>query len=270
MQITLAAEGRDGLITNDELLAFMIRKIKENKIGVVILDPFVSAHLVNENNNGSVQAVVAMLRKMARDTNASVQLVHHIRKGNGDDATIDSVRGAGSLIGAARAARVINRITPEDAMALGVDEQQARGIFRIDDGKANLAPPADKAVYRRMQSVEIANGEHIGVATEFKLPDLFDGVTTKNLYNVQRMVGTAENDNDPYKQDIRAGRWIGIAVAEELDLDLEKPGDKARAKAIAKQWVQSGSLKVEKIADKRSGRDVPCIVVGDWVKWDEI
>ena len=109
MEITLAAEGRDGLIPNNDLLAAMIRVIKQNKIGVVILDPFVSAHLVNENNNGSVQAVVAMLRKLARDTNSSVQLVHHIRKTNGDDATIDSVRGAGSLIGAARAARVINR-----------------------------------------------------------------------------------------------------------------------------------------------------------------
>ena len=45
-----------------------------------------------------------------------------------------------------------------------------------------------------MISVEIANGEHIGVATEFKLPDLFDGVTTKDLYDVQRAVGKAEEE----------------------------------------------------------------------------
>ena len=31
-------------------------------------------------------------------------LTHHTRKMHGDDATVDSVRGAGSLIGAARAA----------------------------------------------------------------------------------------------------------------------------------------------------------------------
>jgi len=270
IQITLAAESRDGLIQNDALLQFMSDKIKEHNIGVIILDPFVSAHLVNENNNGSVQAVVAMLRKLARDTNSSIQLVHHIRKTNGDDATIDSVRGAGSLIGAARAARVINRITPEDAMSLGVDEHEALGIFAVDDGKANLAPPSDKRIYRRMHSVEIANGEHIGVATEFKLPDLFDGVTSRNLYNVQREVGEAEKQNDPYKADVRAGKWIGKAVAEELNLDIEKPGDKARAKAIAKQWINSGSLKIEKIPDTRSGRDVPCVIVGDWVKWDEV
>jgi RecA-family ATPase len=270
IQITLAAESRDGLIQNDALLQFMADKIKENNIGVIVIDPFISAHLVNENSNGSIQAVVAMLRKLARDTNSSIQLVHHIRKTNGEDATIDSVRGAGSLIGAARAARVINRITPDDAMALGVDETEALGIMAVDNGKANLAPPSDKRIYRRMHSVEIANGEYIGVATEFKLPDLFDGVTTKNLYNVQREVGEAEKQNDPYKADVRAGKWIGKAVEKELKLDIEKPGDKARAKAIVKQWINSGSLKIEKIPDTRSGRDVPCVIVGDWVKWDEV
>jgi hypothetical protein len=270
MQITLAAEGRDGLITNNDMLAAMIRVIKENKIGAVILDPFVSAHLVNENNNGSIQAVVAMLRKLARDTNSSVQLVHHIRKGNGDDATIDSVRGAGSLIGAARAARVINRITPEDAMALGVDEHEALGIFRVDDGKANLAPPSDKAVYRRMQGVEIANGEHIGVATEFKLPDLFDGVTADNARNVQKLVQEAEANQTPYRASVQAANYVGHAVAEELNLDMEKEKDKAKIKAIVKKWIKTNVLKTAEVHDNRQGREVAAIIVGEQIRWDEV
>jgi len=248
----------------------MIRVIKQNKIGVVILDPFVSAHLVNENNNGSVQAVVAMLRKLARDTNSSVQLVHHIRKGNGDDATIDSVRGAGSLIGAARAARVINRITPEDAMALGVDEHEALGIFRVDDGKANLAPPSDRAVYRRMQSVEIANGEHIGVATEFKLPDLFDGVTADNARNVQKLVNEAEANQTPYRENVQAANYVGHAVAEELKLDMEKDKDKAKIKAIVKKWIKTNVLKTAEVHDNRQGREVAAIIVGEQIRWDEV
>jgi len=270
MQITLAAEGRDGLITNNDMLAAMIRVIKENKIGAVILDPFVSAHLVNENNNGSIQAVVAMLRKLARDTNSSVQLVHHIRKGNGDDATIDSVRGAGSLIGAARAARVINRITPDDAIALGVDEHEALGIFRVDDGKANLAPPSDRAVYRRMQSVEIANGEHIGVATEFKLPDLFDGVTADNARNVQKLVNEAEANQTPYRENVQAANYVGHAVAEELKLDMEKDKDKAKIKAIVKKWIKTNVLKTAEVHDNRQGREVAAIIVGEQIRWDEV
>ena len=270
MQITLAAESRDGLITNDALLEHITRKVKENNIGVIIIDPFISAHLVNENNNGSIQAVVAMLRKLARDTNSAIQLVHHIRKGNGDDATIDSVRGAGSLIGAARAARVINRITPDDAMALGVDEHDALGIFAVDDGKANLAPPSDKRIYRRMLSVEIANGERIGVATEFKLPDLFDGVTTQNARNVQAVVAEAEANQTPFKANVQAKHYVGQAVADELKLDLEKPGDKAKVKSIVKQWIKTNVLKQAEMYDKRQGRDVQCVVVGEMIKWDEV
>jgi hypothetical protein len=155
-------------------------------------------------------------------------------------------------------------------MALGVDEHESLGIFAVDDGKANLAPPSDKRIYRRMHSVEIANGEHIGVAIEFKLPDLFDGVTTKDLMEVQKIVGKAVDNDKAYRADIRAKNWVGKAVAEQLDLDLDKPKDKARAKAITAQWISSGSLKIEELPDKRAGRDVPCVVVGDWVKWDEV
>jgi RecA-family ATPase len=265
IQITLAAEGRDGLITNDDLLQLMTDKIKQNNIGVVIIDPFVSAHLVNENNNGSIQAVVAMLRKLARDTDSSIQLVHHIRKTNGDDATIDSVRGAGSLIGAARAARVINRVSMDDAMALGVDEHESLGIFRVDDGKANLAPPADKCIYRRMHSVEIANGEHIGVATSFTLPDLFDGVTTKDALEVQRKVAEAEKNDNPYRMSVQAKNWIGLAVCKQLNLDVEKKNEKTKAKKIVEQWISTKVLKQVEVPDKRQGRDVQGVVVGEWI-----
>ena len=273
MNMTLAMESRDGFVQNDALLQFMIGKINENAIGVVIIDPFVSAHLVNENNNGSIQAVVSMLRQLARDTNTAVQLVHHIRKTNGEDATIDSVRGAGSLIGAARAARVINRIKPEDAMELGVEEHEALGIFRVDDGKSNLLPPADKAIYRRMKSVQIGNGENIGVAIEFKLPDAFDGVTRRHLYNLQRVLGSADDKDDAeqaYRENVQADNWVGKAVAEEVGLDLEQAHEKARVKKMLKAWIRSGALKIVKLPQKSKDRDAPCVVVGEWVNHDEI
>ena len=46
-----------------------------------------------------MNAAVASVRKIADETDCAFVLTHHIRKGNGDDATVDSIRGAGSLIG---------------------------------------------------------------------------------------------------------------------------------------------------------------------------
>ena len=119
-----------------------------------------------------MNAAVGAVRAVCDVTDCAASLVHHIRKGNGEDANVDSIRGAGSLLGAARAARVINRVSQEDALKLGVSETEALGIFRVDDGKSNMAPPAAKAVYRRMVGVKLPNGEYVGVATEFAMPDL--------------------------------------------------------------------------------------------------
>jgi RecA-family ATPase len=159
MQIMFASQGRDGIEVHDELVDYMIRKIDQHEIGVAFIDPWVGANQINENDNVAMNAAVAAVRRVCDATDCSVGLVHHIRKTNGDEATVDSVRGAGSLIGAARAARVINKISQEDALKLGVSEQESLGIFRVDDGKANLAPPAAKAVYRRMVGVQLPNGE---------------------------------------------------------------------------------------------------------------
>jgi hypothetical protein len=268
--VLLAAETRDGIQTNDDMLSAMTRKIEENSIGVVVFDPFVSLHQVNENSNSGIQTVVALLRKLARDANVSVLLVHHIRKGNGEDATIDSVRGAGALIGAARAARVINRITEDDAVRMGVDPGSAKGIFRVDDGKSNLAPPAEKAVYRQMKGVQIDNGEWIGVAVEFKLPDLFENITTKMTRACQDIVGGAAQNEKPYRQNPQAKDWVGHAIGHVIDIDTSDKAGKQKMGSILKQWYATDVLRVESQPDERSGREVPCVFVGEWISWSEM
>jgi len=247
MQMVLAAEGRDGLIQNDALLEYMVKRINELNIGVLIIDPFVSTHLVNENSNASIQAVVAMFRKLARLTGAAVHIIHHVRKGNGEDATIDSVRGAGSLIGAARAARVINKVSEDEAVRLGVPQSEALGIMRVDDGKANLAPPAEKAVYRRMIGVQLPNDEWIGVATDFELPDEWEGMTEKVINEMLRMIDAGPNPDDGNEEyySIRPqdkNRWVGQVITDYPFLKAEDGKSEAQAKLIIKQWLKTGLL----------------------------
>lgn len=268
IEITLAAEGRDGVIINDALLELMTAKIRQHNIGCVIIDPFVSVHAVNENSNVQIQIVVAMLRKLARDTDCAVHLIHHVRKGNGDDATVDSVRGANALIGAARAARVINRVSQDDALKLGFDEDKATGIFRIDDAKANLAAPADKALYMRTIGVEIANGEWIGTVTSVQLPDLFAGITAEQTMQAQRAVGQ-EAEDEPLRDSVQAKRWVGHTVGAVLGIDTTDKAGKARVAGIVKQWIKTDVLRVDKINDGRRGREIGVVVVGKWINREE-
>ena len=259
-QLTLAAESRDGLLKNDAMLEAMIARVRRHEIGVVIFDPFVSTHLVNENSNGSIQAVVAMLRKLARDGDCSVMLVHHVRKGNGDDASIDSVRGAGALIGAARAARVINRVSEEDALKLGVDPGEARGIFRVDDGKANLAPPSHAAVYRRMASVELENGEWIGVCTPYDLPDEWSGMSDKVVNEMLRMIeiGMKTDDGSEEYYSIRPqdkDRFVGQVITSYKFDNPDDSKNDGQAKRIVKMWHERGLLEEFEYRSERQRKD---------------
>jgi len=247
IQITLAMEGRDGLQINEALVSLMRDKIIENDIGVVMIDPFISTHQVNENSNASIQAVVALLRGLARATDTSISIIHHIRKGNGEEATVDAVRGAGSLIGAARAVRVINRISERTAIELGIRPDQAKGIFRVDDGKANLAPPAEKAVYRQMIGVQLENGEWVGVATRFELPDEWAGMDeeTCNRILAKIALGPDEDSNTEEYYSARPQdkkRWVGNVILSWPFRNADHTKTPAQAKKIIQKWIETGLL----------------------------
>jgi hypothetical protein len=261
---------REGVMPNTKLVEYLCQKIPEKKIGCVFIDPFVGAHSINENDNMAVNAIVGEIRRVADETKAAIGLVHHIRKGNGEDASIDSVRGAGSLIGAARAARVVNRMQPDDAARVGIDEAEARSIFRVDDGKANLAPPADAAVYRKMIGVKIANGEWIGVCVDYKLPDAFDGISGKDAKKMQQIVADAHTSGEPFRESSQSKKWVGVAVADMLGIDVTEKQGKARVSSIIKTWIKTNVLAVEKITDSRQSREVSVVVVGEWISSDEV
>jgi hypothetical protein len=261
---------REGVLPNTKLVEYLCAKIPEKQIGCVFIDPFVGAHNINENDNMAVNAIVAEIRRVADETKCAIGLVHHIRKGNGEDASIDSVRGAGSLIGAARAARVVNRMSADDAAKLGIDETEARSIMRVDDGKANLAPPAAAAVYRKMEGVKIDNGEWIGVCVPYTLPDAFDGVSAKDAKAVQRLVADAHSDGDPLRESSQSPRWVGVPAADLLGIDITDKKGRAKVSSIVKTWIKNGVLATEKIFDQSKGREVPVVVVGEWISHDEV
>jgi len=261
---------REGVLPNTKLVEYLCHKIPEKQIGCVFIDPFVGAHSINENDNMAVNAIVAEIRRVADEAKCAIGLVHHIRKGNGEDASIDSVRGAGSLIGAARAARVVNRMSPDDAARVGIDEAEARSIFRVDDGKANLAPPADAAVYRKMIGVKIANGEWIGVCVDYKLPDAFDGISGKDAKKMQQIVAEAHTSGEPFRESSQSANWIGVAVANMLNIDISDKKGKGKVSTIVRTWLKTNVLATEKVMDKKKGRETNVVVVGEWINSDEV
>jgi hypothetical protein len=187
--------------------------IRKNDIGVVILDPFVSVHRVSENDNGAIDTVAKTLAGIADRTRCAFDLVHHVRKTNGSEVTVEDGRGAVALQSAARAARAINQMSKDEADKWGVENRRLH--FRYFDGKANLAPPSECSTWFKLESVDLENGtanrpsDRIGVVTRWEPPNAFDDVTKEQMQEVRRRVPEGN-----WRESVQSQEWVGYLVAE--------------------------------------------------------
>jgi len=254
-----ATQERDGARINRPVVEALVREIEDKGIDVLIIDPFVSSHRVNENDNGAIDLVAKEWGRVAERCNCAVELVHHTRKSNGEEATSESSRGAVALLGAARSARVLNRMSDAQKADAGVSGDELT-YFSIDRDKANLTPTG-KRVWRRMVSVELPNGDSVGVAEAWDWPDDFDGVSVKDLLAVQHAISAACAAGSPPRANVQAKDWCGHLVADALGLDADQ--DRKRIGRMLTTWKRSGALRdVLHEDEKRNKR--PCVEVGEW------
>jgi hypothetical protein len=68
--------------------------IEELRPRLLILDPFVRLHRVDENISGEVAPLLAFLRELQRRFQLAVVLVHHARKGAGNERAGQALRGS--------------------------------------------------------------------------------------------------------------------------------------------------------------------------------
>ena len=260
----IAEDSHDGVKIIVPVVDALKAEIRDKEIGLLIIDPFVKAHRVSENANERIDNVITTFAEIAEETGVCIELVPHLRKGNGDRGS-DDIRGASSFVSAVRSARIVNVMSIDEAKNSGVEGDRRR-YLRVDDGKRNMAPPGDKSIWRKLEGVDLGNAtkarpsDNVGVAAEWKWPDPFDGVNMHHLQEVQkRIVGGC------YRESAQAKDWVGKVVAEILDLDLEQAENKSKVKGILKTWLTSGVLiKVEKEGEDRKKH--PYIEVGESAK----
>jgi hypothetical protein len=179
---------------------------------VLIVDPFVSSHRVNENDNNKIDAVAKRWARVAVACGCAIVLVHHSRKLDGEEVTADSARGAGALNNAARITLVLNRMT-RSRRKLRARPGKHRSFFNVADDKHNLAP-ADAADWFELVSVDLGNGndvheaDSVGVVVTWKPPRALDGIDLDHLFRIQKVLSRAT---------------IGSASAEGLGRAMSSP-----------------------------------------------
>lgn len=258
MEIVLASETRDGCKIAEPVAAALLETVEANRLDVLTLDPFISTHRVTENDNGAIDMVTKRWARIADLGNCAVELVHHVRKLNGGEITVEDGRGAVSLLATARSARALARMSKADATKLGLSDARQR-LFHFADGKNNLAPPAvaDGGTWFELIGVALGNGggvagegggvdgaaallrgDSVGVVRRFVVDPHAQAVASDDQEATLALIRAGD-----WRRDPRAGdAWVGAPIAQGLGLDLFNEEEKGQVKSIIAEWIKRGIL----------------------------
>jgi hypothetical protein len=257
---------RSGVVVrNENTISELVAFVRNNKLDVLSIDPFVATHDVNENDNQKIWAVVACYDNVAERARCAISLWHHTRKSGGGEATIESARGAVSFIDACRSVRILDTMTREEASKLKIEHPGLH--FRSFSGKRNFAPPTYDSEWYRFENVDLNNGpiysvgDKVGVVTSWVHPGAQElNLTTEKIVAIQTAVAGSQ-----WREDVRAAMWVGKAVALALGLDAKD----GRVKRVLNQLLQDGFLQVQPGRDEHRNERL-FVVVGPGPEPDAI
>jgi hypothetical protein len=251
----LAASDRDGFQVSVEALSALKEEIAKNDIGVVMIDPYVFLHNINENDNMGQGAVMKALSHVAGATNCAVAVVHHSKKPAANDRggpSSSDMRGASSIVNASRHGRMVITMSAADADKMGVDKEKRAYYFYTASVKTSYSPPGHHSKWFKLWSVTLPNGtadeegDGVGVVTRWMPPDPFRvmGVTLDTLRTVQVEVERAFKAGTPYRvaSTSKTDPWIGEAIGAEAGLDPKTKEGKNKIQSILRAWMKSGAL----------------------------
>jgi hypothetical protein len=265
LEVIIATQNKQIATLNKDLQDKIVESLVNGKFDVLIIDPFITAHRVNENDNMGMDVVTKAFGRIAERANCAVELVHHVRKIGAGEVTVESGRGASAIIAAARSVRTLNTMTETEAKDAGIETEKRRAYFREDIGKANVAAPSDKALWRKFTSVSLGNGvkrdreeddlawgypdesDHVGVPASWEWPKPLDGVTLDDLDAARAEI----RKHGPWRLDGQATNWVGIPIAVALKLDPSDRAAKRKIKGLIKIWIQNGALRIVDMPDAR-------------------
>jgi len=112
IKIQIAKQLRSGEVErNEEEIKKLTALMLERQADVLSIDSFIRTHAVLENDNKAMEAAIECFEEIASKGNCAVHLWHHTRKMNGDQATVESARGAQAFIDTCRSVRVLEKMT---------------------------------------------------------------------------------------------------------------------------------------------------------------
>ena len=259
-QLKLMPNRSGSLNEESDVADAIVSQLVENAIDVLFIDPFVSSHDANENDNKSMDAVVKLLALIAYEANCSIVLLHHTNKAFGQ-VNENSARGASSVVNAARSVVTINSVSKEEGEAFGIDEDDVEAYIKLHDHKNNRISACRSSTYMKFESVMIQTSdggeESIGVLVPENLEKIEVPILTEHQIAQVQIEMNAGFD----RRHFQAEKWIGHTIAKMLEINLKPKSDNKIVSKILDQLTKDGWI-VEHKTKGGNGRPQPSYIIG--------
>ena len=263
-QLKLVSNRSGSLQEDYDVAEAIVSQLVENKIDVLFIDPFVSSHDANENDNKSMDAVVKLLALIAYEANCSIVLLHHTNKAFGQ-VNENSARGASSVVNAARSVVTINPVSKDEGQAFGIDEDDVDAYIKLHDHKNNRISACRLSTYMKFESVMIQTSdggeESVGVLVPENLEKIEVPILTE-LQISEVQVGMYEGFD---RKSFQAQKWIGHTIAKMLGINLKPKCDNKIVSKIVDQLIKDGWI-LEHAKKGENGRPQPSYLIGTKAK----
>jgi hypothetical protein len=245
------------------LARYVTNTIEARNIDLVILDPLVKAHSVDENSNNAVDFVAGILATIACEHNCAVDAPHHISKGLADPGNANRGRGASAFKDAARLVYTLTPMSDDEAKRFGITEDERRSLIRMDSGKVNIAPPSVDARWFKIIGVPLGNGtaayphgDVVQVIEPWTPPDLWRDLSDYTLNRILDEIDRGLPNGKPpggrlYSDHPQAtDRWAWRIVQKHLPHLNED-----QAREIIRVWVRNNVVTSTSYYDEQERKD---------------
>ena len=242
----------------------MLRKaIERRRPGLVILDPFVKLHALDENDNPDMDFVCSRLVKLAQEYNIAIDSPAHTRKGALVAGDSDNRRGASAQRDAARLDYTLTAMTEAEAKQLGIELEARKGYVRLDRAKANIVR-AIRASWYRLVNVPLGNstelypeGDDVQALEIWEPPDVQVELEPDCLGRILDRIDAGMPDGNRYSHHPNAKKRAAwpIVVAE-------MPGTvEAQAREIIKSLIDRKIIISRNYEKPKDGREIEGLFV---------
>jgi AAA domain/Bifunctional DNA primase/polymerase, N-terminal/Primase C terminal 2 (PriCT-2) len=228
-----------------ELAANIEAAIVQHNIDLVMLDPFVKAHSVEENKNSIVDDVAQVLTDLATKHDIAVDAPHHVSKGPADPGNANRSRGASAMVNAGRLVYTLTVMNSEEAKTFGVPEEDRKSYVRVDSGKVNIAKGGGAARWFRLVGVRLGNktalypnGDEVQTVEPWTPPETWGGLSADRLNRILDTIDAGLPDGNRYTD----GRSATTRAAWRVVVDQVPSKSEGQAREIIKTWVKNGVL----------------------------